>query len=114
MDFHKLKLESYTSYKGISLPQELKPPLEETKYPQCVFAYVDSMPSLMNAINLVSNMDLPKDNRLFLVFKKGQKDFHRDHIMMIMRKAIFFQKRAPILASLNKTYSVFTCSKRVT
>ena len=107
MDFHKLKLDKFRTYNGLNLPEDFNPPLELSDTPEVFFMFVSSIQDVMYAINKVQNKQEHKDNRIFFVFRKGNKGFGRDHIYNVVMKHPYIKRKAPILASLNKTYSVF-------
>lgn len=107
MDFNKLKLDKFESFGGYNLPQGFTPPLELDMNPDVYFMFVSSIEETMNAINVIQNKTLPKENRVFFVFKKGIKEFGRDHVYNLVMQSGNFKRKAPMLASLDKTYSVF-------
>lgn len=107
MDFHKLKLDTFESYNGMNIPREFNPPLELSNTPQVFFMFVSSMQEVMQAINIVQNKQTHKNNRFFIIFQKGNKGFGRDHIYNVIMKHPNIKRKAPMLASLDKTYSVF-------
>jgi hypothetical protein len=107
LDFHKLKLQNFTSYNGLNIPQGFNPPLTFKEEAECYFMFVDSVQDVMTAINMILNKELPTNNRVFFVYKKGQKHFHRDHVYNIVIKQKGMKRKAPILASLDKEHSVF-------
>jgi hypothetical protein len=63
---------------------------------------------LMNTINFVQNNQQNKENRLFIIFQKSQQKFNRNHIVNMISKHKRFHKKAPVIASLSKQYSVIT------
>lgn len=107
MEFYKLKLDKLSTYNGFNLPEDFLPPLEKSASPEVFFLFVSSINDVMHSINMVQNNQQHKDNRLFFVFKKGNKAFGRDHIYNVVMKNKQMKRKAPMLASLNKTYSVF-------
>jgi len=107
MDFHKLKLAKFLSYNGFNLPEEFYPPLEKKENPEVYFFFVSNIEETIRTLNIVQNNQKHKDNRLYFVFKKGNKAFGRDHIYNIVMKHKNIKRKAPILASLNHTYSAF-------
>jgi len=107
MDFHKLKLDKFRTYNGFNLINDFNPPLELSENPDVYFLFVSSIQEVMASLNMVQNQKLPKDNRLFFVFKKGNKEFGRDHINNVIMRHKSIKRKAPMLASLSKVYSVF-------
>lgn len=107
MDFHKLKLDKFQTYNGFNVPDEFHPPLELNNQPETYFMFVSNIGDVMNAVNLVQNNQSHKENRVFFIYKKGNKSFHRDHIYNIVIRNNRFKRKVPMLASLNKEYSVF-------
>ena len=107
MDFSKLKLDAFETYNGFHMPIDFNPPLTLSDKPQTYFMFVSSVQEVMQSLNFVQNKQKHKDNRIFFVFQKGNKHFGRDHIYNIVMKHPNIKRKAPILASLNKIYSVF-------
>ncbi len=107
MDFHKLKLDKFSTYNGFYLPKNFEPPLTKSDTPEVYFLFVTSIEDVMHSLNLVQNNQSHKINRLFFVFKKGNKSFGRDHIYNVIMMNKQMKRKAPILASLDKEYSVF-------
>lgn len=107
MDFHKLKLDKFTTYNGLNMSQEFNPPLEQSNTPEVYFMFVSNVNDVMNAVNHVQNNQINRDNRAFFIFKKGNKAFGRDHVYNIIMTNPKFKRKAPMLASLNQEYSVF-------
>lgn len=107
MDFHKLKLEKFKTYNGLNIPNDIVIPLQESETPDVYFMFVSSIQEVMQSINIIQNKQRNKDNRIFFVFKKGNKTFGRDHINNVIMKHRNIKRKAPMLASLNKEYSVF-------
>lgn len=107
MDFHKLKLDKFKTYNSFNEPEDFMPPLTKTDKPETYFLFVSNVGEVMNGLNLVQNNQSQKENRAFFIFKKGNKGFGRDHIYNVVMTNPRFKRKAPILASLNKEYSVF-------
>ncbi len=107
MDFHKLKLDKFKTYNGLNMIETFTPPLELSDIPEVYFMFVSSISEVMQSINIVQNNQKHKENRTFFIFKKGNKGFGRDHIYNVVMTNPLFKRKAPMLASLNKEYSVF-------
>lgn len=107
MDFHKLKIDKFSTYNGFNLPEEFNPPLQKKDNPEVYFMFVTSIEDVMRTLNIAQNKQTHKENRLFFVFKKGNKGFGRDHIYNVVIRHKHIKRKAPMLASLNKAYSVF-------
>jgi hypothetical protein len=108
MNFEKLKLDKFQTYNQINFDKALDIPLKKSEHPEVIFAFCSSIRDVMNAINYVQNHQKNKENRVFFVFKKGQKDFNRDHLYNVVIRNPKFKRKTPILASLSKEYSVFS------
>lgn len=113
MEFHKLKLVGFQTYLAIRSIKDFYPPLKESDKPEVYFSFVSSMKEVLDTINVVQNNQKHKENRVFFVFKKGNKTFGRDHIYNMVMQHGGFQRKAPILASLNKEYSTFCFMMKV-
>jgi hypothetical protein len=113
MDFSKLKLDQFTTYRGYNLPESFHVDLTEDDHPEVYFLFCTSFEELNRWINHVLNNQTHKNNRLYIVYKKGQKHFHRDHIMMYVKKSPLLERKAPMLCSLSKEYSCITTQVKV-
>lgn len=108
MDFHKLKLETFNTYDVINEVTGFSPPLTRDSNPDVFFCFVSSIHDVMNVMNVIQNKSIKKENRIIFVFRKGTKGFNRDHLYNVVMSNNRFKRKAPMLASLDKTYSVFT------
>lgn len=108
MNFEKLKLNKFQTYCLLNFDKPLDIPLKKSEQPEVIFAFCSSIRDVMNTINYVQNHQKNKKNRVFFVFKKGQKDFNRDHLYNVVIANPRFKRKAPILESLSKEYSVFS------
>ena len=108
MDFSKLKLNQFQTYNGYHLPEGFNPPLTFHEQAEVWFLFCQSFEDVNRLANQVLNQALPKENRVFFVYRKGQKLFHRDHVYAVIERHPFFLKKAPILSSLSKEYSCFS------
>lgn len=107
MNFDKLRLNKFKTYDGYNLPDNFHPPLEHQTDAEVLFAFCASFEDVARFANLARNRQTHKNNRLFFVYKKGNKDFHRDHIYAFCDAAPFLRRKAPILSSLSDAYSCF-------
>lgn len=107
MEFQKLKLDQFSTYQTINEPNDFNPPLEKSDQAQVYFAFVSNIEDTLHALNMIQNNQTHKENRAFFIFKKGNKSFGRDHVYNIVMQHGGFVRKAPMLASLNKEYSVF-------
>lgn len=107
MEFQKLKLDKFQTYKTFKAPENFQPPLTLSDTPETYFLFVSSVEETIQAINLIQNKQKHTENRAFFIFKKGNKTFGRDHVYNIVMKHGGFLRKAPMLASLSKEYSVF-------
>ena len=60
--------------------------LEKKENPEVYFFFVSNIEETIRTLNIVQNNQKHKDNRLYFVFKKGNKAFGRDHIYNIVMK----------------------------
>ena len=107
MDFHKLKIDAFSTYQLLGNIPDFNPPLQISLKPEVWFSYVQEVKDVMDTINYVENNIQYENNRVFFVFKKGNKQFGRDHIYQIVMKHKKMVRKAPMLASLSDEYSVF-------
>ena len=107
MDFSKLKLDKFQTYNGFQLPESFHPPLTLDPKADVWFLFCHSFEDVNRLANQVINQPVPKENRVFFVYRKGRKEFHRDHIYAVIERHPFLMKKAPILSSLNHEYNCF-------
>ena len=109
MDLSKLKLDKFTTYNGIQMPSDFEVPLILSGTPDVWFVFPTSFEELNRFTNQLLNHPVPKENRVFFIYKKGEKSFHRDHIRALIEHSPFLKMKAPILSSVSKTHSCFAC-----
>lgn len=108
MELQKLKLDKFTTYNGYNMPEDFHVPLTQSDNPQVFFVFLHSFEELNRYTNMIRNNQTHKDNRIFYIYRRGQKSFHRDHIAAFARRAPFLKRKAPMLCRLDDTYSCFT------
>ena len=108
MDFSKIKLDKFKTYNGINMPKEFHPPLQYAEHPDVYFVFCESFEQVNRFGNQVMNLTLPKENRVFFVYPKGNKDFHRDHVYAYLLNHPMYIRKAPLLSSLGDVYSCFS------
>lgn len=109
MDLSKLKLEKFQTYNGFNIPDGFEVSLAHSDTPDVYFVFCETFEDINRYTNLLLNKSLPQEHRVFYIYKKGQRSFHRDHIYAYLHRSPFIKMKAPILSSLSKTYSCFAC-----
>lgn len=105
MNFSKLKLDRFQTYNGFQLPEGFDPPLQYSEEADVLFVFCDTFEQLNRYTNQLLNQALPTENRVFYIYKKGNKQFHRDHVLTFIEGAPFLKKKLPIISKLDDTYT---------
>ena len=93
MDLHKLKLEKFKTYNGFNMPEGFDPGLTLSDTPETYFLFLTTFEELNRYTNQVINNQNHKENRIFFIYKKGNKAFHRDHIGAFFRANPFLKMK---------------------
>lgn len=114
MDINKLKLNSFNRIMLKNIPDGMKlevNPINDN--PEVIIYYIDDLGDLEKFVKFCNSMELPKDNRTILIYKKGQKELNRDSIITPFKSGRIegFKLKAPMLCSLSKEYSAFVMMK---
>ncbi|MFQ5575038.1 MAG: hypothetical protein ACE5E0_05385, partial [Terriglobia bacterium] len=81
---------------------------------EVIIYYVDQTDDLKAALAAAEQADLPKENRLILVYKKGRKDgVNRDSIIGPFRSGEItgYRLKAPMLCSISSDLSACVLSR---
>jgi len=93
----------------VNFPAEINVNIKSsTEKIDVVFYYIDKLEDVEAFVSLCKSIDLPKENRTILVFKKGRKDgVNRNAIFGPLRNGKYknFKLKAPMLCSLSDTLS---------
>lgn len=113
MDFSKLKLDKFQTYNGFYIPKDITIPLTIDEHPEVYFLFCERFEEVIRYTNIILNNQSHKENRIFYIYKKGNKTFHRDHINAFIEKAPYLKRKAPMLSSLSSEYSCVACMLNV-
>ncbi|PLX21069.1 MAG: hypothetical protein C0597_03800 [Marinilabiliales bacterium] len=117
MDLQKLKINQFNHISLVNFPQDIDLGIiSDNNNIEVVIYYINKVEDIQNFVNYCNSIDLPKDNRTILVFKKGRKDeVNRDRIITPFRQNKFedFTFKAPMLCSLSKELSAFVLAKKM-
>lgn len=101
----KLRIDRFSTFKQINLPKEYDFNLDDSKDPEVILYYIQSEEDVTKLIE--SNLKLPKENRVIIIFEKGKR--LRDKLLPLMDNG--FKMKAPMLCSISDKLSGFCLMK---
>jgi hypothetical protein len=113
MDIKKLKIDNFKNIMLKNFPDDIELGINSSdNNPEVVIYYIDFLEDIEDLKKLVNEIDLPKENRIILVYKKGRKDdVNRDNIISPFKNNKNYKMKAPMLCSLSKELSAFSLQK---
>lgn len=115
MDLKKLKIEKFNNIKAVNFPVNFDPGIQSTdENTEVILYYIDRVSDIQKFVELCHSVDLPRENRVIMVYRKGRKDeVNRDSIISPFRNEVYkgFKLRAPMLCSISDKLSAFVLSR---
>jgi len=110
MDYSKLMIEHFSNIAYINFIDR-----EEVTYEvyDVIIYFVECIEDIDFCVEFCRSHKLNIDNRVILVYKKGQKDFNRNTIIEPFKNGRYldFRLKAPMLCALDKKHSAFVLIK---
>lgn len=120
MDFNKLKLDKFNNIKLVNF-EKYEMPVESTdENPEVIIYYIDKPEDVEKFVKFTQELNLPKENRVIMVYEKGRKDgVNRDLLIKPFKKEDCYgvdttkgyQLKAPMMCSLSEKLSALTMMK---
>jgi len=117
MEFSKLKLDKFQNIRTENFPAGITLPVKPvTGQTEAIIYYIDKPEDVEKFVKLCGELNLPKENRVIMVYAKGRKDgINRDTIFFPFSEGKYtgFRLRAPMLCSLSDQHSACVMSFNV-
>lgn len=110
---NKLKIEKFNNINLVNFPSDINFDIKSVSNNiEVIIYYVKEIDDVENFVRLCESINLSKDNRVILVYKKGDKNVNRDIIISPFREEGYsgFKFKAPILCSISTELSAFVMS----
>jgi hypothetical protein len=114
IDIEKLKLKKFGRFASVGIPGDLDIGVKDNAAdPEVVFYYVASEADVSAFVSYCWSLALPEDNRVIMIFKKGNTAFGRDQVAGPFKAGTYngFKPKAPMLCALSDEYSAFVLMK---
>jgi hypothetical protein len=115
MDLKKLKLDKFKNIQVVNFPKDVDLGIDSTgENVEVIIYYVQRIEDLQNFLELAEKAQLPRENRVILVYEKRRKDgVNRDAIIgpFQTKQVKGFRLRQPMLCSISDKLSAFVLSK---
>lgn len=112
MDYKKLKIDTFKSIGYFNFEDQST---EVFECYEAVIYFIKELDDVKKMVELVKTLKMVENNRVILVYKKGQPLVNRDSIIKPFKDGTYteFKMKAPMLCSLDKTTSAFVMSKEI-
>ena len=113
MDLSKLKLGKLSSLKAVNFPADIDLGIENSRAPEVLLYFVAKPQDVSSFVDLCLRTRLPDDNRVVMIYRKGNKALNRDTIIAPFRGGTHkeFKLKPPMLCALSETLSAFVMQK---
>ena len=113
MDLSKLKLGKLTKLSAVNFPPDIDPGVASSKTPEALIYFISKPGDVERFVETCRKVDLPRDNRVVMIYQKGNKNLNRDTIIAPFRKGLYqdLKLKAPMLCSLSDGLSAFVMQK---
>jgi selenophosphate synthetase-related protein len=113
MDLSKLKLGKLSSIKSVNFPADIDIGSQNSRAPDVLLYFIAKPEDVGTFVTLCRKTKLPTDNRVVMVYRKGNKELNRDTIIAPFRQGRHtdFKLKPPMLCALSETLSAFVLQK---
>lgn len=113
MDYKKLKIEHFTNIAYFNFEDRDTEQYDEY---QVIIYKINDLEDIQSMIEKVETLKMAADNRVIMVYRKGQKTVNRDSIIKPFKNGEYldYKMKAPMLCSLGKELSAFVLMKENT
>lgn len=113
MDLTKLKLGKLTKMSVLNFPADIDPGVTTSKAPEVLLYFISRPGDVERFVQTCRKLKLPRDNRVVMIYRKGNKDLNRDTIIGPFRAGHYkdLKLKAPMLCALSDSLSAFVMQK---
>ncbi len=113
MDLSKLKLGKLSNLRAVNFPADIDLGFENSRAPGVLLYFIAKSDDIGDFVELCLRTKLPEDNRVVMVYRKGNKALNRDTIIAPFRQGTHkgFKLKPPMLCALSDTLSAFVLQK---
>ncbi len=110
----KLKLKKFSRFAVMNFPKDVNPGVKGgDPEPEVVLYWVGTEADVGAFVSYCWSLSLPKDNRVVMVFGKGDKAFGRDQVAGPFKAGTYngFKLKAPMMCALSEEFTAFVLMK---
>ena len=113
MDLKKLKLGKLTKLSAMNFPPGIDPGVTSSRAPEVLLYFISKPGDVERFVETCRKLGLPQDNRVVMIYQKGNKDLNRDTIIGPFREGRYkdLKLKAPMLCALSDSLSAFVMQK---
>ena len=113
MDLAKLKLGKLTKISALNFPPDIDPGVTTSKAPEVLLYFIAKPGDVERFVETCRRLDLPRENRVVMIYRKGNKSLNRDMIIGPFREGRYkdLKLKAPMLCALSDSLSAFVMQK---
>jgi hypothetical protein len=109
VELSKLKIDKFTKIATVNFPADVDLRLRSSSSPEVLIHFIGDPADIAAFVASCRKAKLPQDNRVIMVFRKGNKALNRDTIIGPFRDGTYpgFKLTPPMLCALSDTLSAF-------
>ena len=113
MDLSKLKIDKFSRIRAVNFPDDIDPGFENANTPEVLMYFIAETSDVSAFVGSCTKARLPPDNRVIMVYRKGNKSLNRITIIAPFRRGDYpgFRLKAPMLCALSSSLSAFVLQK---
>jgi hypothetical protein len=113
VDLSKLRIDRFSKIKAVNFPVDIDLGFANVRTPEVLIYFVAEPADVGNFVEASRKTKLPEDNRVIMVYQKGNKSLNRDSIITLFRDGAYpdFRLKAPMLCALSNRLSAFVLQK---
>jgi hypothetical protein len=112
-DLSKLKIDKFSRIKAVNFPPGIDLGIENSRTPEVLIHFISAPADVLDFVESSRKTKLPQENRVIMVYRKGNKALNRDTIISPFRNGTYadFKLKPPMLCALSDSLSAFVFQK---
>ena len=113
VDLSRLKIDKFARIRAVNFPPEIDLGIENSQAPEVLIHFITDPADVGSFVESSRKTKLPPDNRVIMVYRKGNKSLNRDTIIGPFRDGTYadFKLKPPMLCTLSASLSAFVLQK---
>jgi hypothetical protein len=113
VDLSKLRIDRFSRIKAVNFPPGIDLGIENSRTPEVLIHFISAPSDVLSFVESSRKTKLPQENRVIMVYRKGNKALNRDTIISPFRNGTYagFKLKPPMLCALSDALSAFVLQK---